>query len=179
VTRQVALLRGINVGSSKRIAMADLRAMMAALGYGDVETLLQSGNVVYSSDETPEQCARRISERLAADMRMDIPVVVRTAAELASVVERNPLREQATDPRRHHVVFLSQRPHPELVEALKGEPAADELCVVDGREVFVWWPQGAHRARLSHAFLERRLKVTATARNWNTVEKLLAITDDR
>lgn len=176
MTRQVALLRGINVGSSKRIAMADLRAMMAALGYRDAETLLQSGNVVYSSDEAPEQSARRISERLAADTRMDIPVVVRTAAELASVVKRNPLREQATDPKRHHVVFLSQRPDPELVKALEGEPVGDELWRVDGGEVFVWWPQGAHRARLTHAFLERRLKVTATARNWNTVEKLLAMT---
>jgi uncharacterized protein (DUF1697 family) len=176
VTRQVALLRGINVGSSKRIPMADLRAMMAALGYRDAETLLQGGNVVYSSDETAERSAGRIRERLLADMGMDIPVVVRTAAELASVVKRNPLREQATDPKLHHVIFLSQRPDPELVKALEGEPVADELWMVDGCEVFVWWPQGAHRARLTHAFLERRLKVTATARNWNTVEKLLAMT---
>jgi uncharacterized protein (DUF1697 family) len=176
VTCQVALLRGINVGSSKRMAMADLRAMMAALGYGDAETLLQSGNVVYSSDETTERSALRIHERLLADMGMDIPVVVRTAAELAAVVKRNPLRKLATDPKLYHVVFLSERPDPKLVEALEGEAVADELLVVDGREVFVWWPQGAHRARLTHAVLERRLKVTATARNWNTVEKLLAMT---
>jgi uncharacterized protein (DUF1697 family) len=112
-------------------------------------------------------------------MAMDIPVVVRTAAELASVVRRNPLREQATDPKLHHVVFLSERPDPKLVKALEGEPIADELWMVDGREVFVWWPQGAHRARLTHAFLERRLNVTATARNWNTVEKLLAMAGPR
>jgi uncharacterized protein (DUF1697 family) len=179
MTCRVALLRGINVGSSKRMAMADLRAVMAALGYRDAETLLQSGNVVYRSSDSAKQSARRIRERLLADLGMDVPVVVRTAAELSSVVKRNPLRTQATDAKRYHVVFLSERPDPELVKALEGEPAADELYVVDGREVFVWWPRGAHRARLSHAFLERRLKVTATARNWNTVEKLLAMTDRR
>ena len=176
MTCQVALLRGINVGTTKRIAMADLRAMMAALGYADVETLLQSGNIVYSTDETAERSAGRIHKRLLDDLGMDIPVVVRTAAELAGVVKRNPLRKQATDLKLYHVVFLSERPEPKLVKALEGEVVADELFVVDGREVFVWWPQGAHRARLTHAFLERRLKVTATARNWNTVQKLLAMT---
>ena len=175
MTRQVALLRGINVGTTKRIAMADLRAVMASLGYADVETLLQSGNIVYSTDDTTERSALRIHERLLADIRMDIPVVVRTAAELAAVVKRNPLRKLATDPKLYHVVFLSERPDPKLVKALEGQAVADELFVVDGREVFVWWPQGAHRARLTHAVLERRLKVTATARNWNTVEKLLAM----
>jgi uncharacterized protein (DUF1697 family) len=90
MTCRVALLRGINVGSSKRMAMADLRAVMAALGYRDAETLLQSGNVVYRSSDSAKQSARRIRERLLADLGMDVPVVVRTAAELSSVVEAKP-----------------------------------------------------------------------------------------
>lgn len=179
MTRQIALLRGINVGGARRLPMADLRASMAALGYADAETLLQSGNVVFSSDEDPGLAATRIQKRLLADTGMDIPVVVRTAAEMAVVVDRNPLRRQATNPRSYHVAFLSEAPASALVAQLDAAAFRPDLFVVDGREVFIWWPAGAHRARLTTGLLERRLGVTATARNWNTVERLLARAGNR
>jgi uncharacterized protein (DUF1697 family) len=178
VTRQIALLRGINVGGARRLAMADLRATMAALGYADATTLLQSGNVVYSSHDPPATAEKRIRERLAADAGMDIPVIVRTAAEMRAVVKRNPLRGQATIPKWHHVVFLSELPDRTLAAALDGAEFEPDMLALHGREAFVWWPQGAHNARLTSALLERRLGVAATARNWNTVEKLRALSED-
>jgi uncharacterized protein (DUF1697 family) len=174
-TTQVAFLRGINLGARNRIGMADLRAAVEELGYGDVQTHLQSGNVVFTADEKPDVTARRIQAALAERAGLDVHVLVRTSRELASVVERDPLREHVTDPRRYLVAFLSARPDRARLRELDPEAYAPERFHAAGREVYVWVPNGVHRARLTHALLERKLGVVATARNWNTVEKLLAL----
>jgi uncharacterized protein (DUF1697 family) len=153
VTRQIGLLRGINVGGRNRVPMAELRELMEALGYTGVETLLQSGNVAFGSKEPAATSERRIAERLHDQMGLDIKVLVRTRAELAAVVKRDPKLVAAVDPADY-------------------EP---ELFRLHGRELFMWWPAGAHKARLTHSFWERKLKVTATARNWNTAERLLEL----
>ena len=102
-------------------------------------------------------------------------MLVRTRAQLAAVVKRNPLREHADNPKHHHVVFLSARPDPKLVAAVDPADYEPEMFRLHGRELFMWWPAGVHKARLTHSFWERKLKVTATARNWNTVERLLEL----
>jgi uncharacterized protein (DUF1697 family) len=94
---------------------------------------------------------------------------------LAAVVKRNPLGEHADNPKHHHVVFLSARPDPKLVAAVDSADYEPEMFRLHGRELFMWWPAGVHKARLTHSFWERKLKVTATARNWNTVERLLEL----
>jgi uncharacterized protein (DUF1697 family) len=175
VTRQIGLLRGINVGGRNRIPMAQLRELMEALGYTGVETLLQSGNVAFGSTEPAATSERRIAKRLHDQTGLDVKVLVRTRAELAEVVKRNPLREHADNPKHHHVVFLSDRPDPKLLAAVDPADYAPEMFQLHGRELFMWWPAGAHKARLTHSFWERKLKVTATARNWNTVERLLEL----
>jgi uncharacterized protein (DUF1697 family) len=174
-TRQVGLLRAVNLGSRNRLGMADLRAAVEALGYGGVQTHLQSGNVVFATDEKPAAAADRIRAALAERAGLDVEVLVRTSRELATVVERDPLREHVTDPRRYLVAFLSARPDPARLRQLDAEAYAPERFHAAGREVYVWVPDGVHRARLTHAFLERKLGVVATARNWNTVEKLLEL----
>jgi uncharacterized protein (DUF1697 family) len=174
---QIALLRGINLGPRRRIAMGDLRDLLTGLGYGDVRTLLQSGNVVLTSDEPPERLARALEEQIAAGLGVDPQVVVRSRDELADVVDRNPLRDVATEPRRYQVSFLSGEPDPEFVRELEAADVAPERVAVSGREIYAWHPNGIIRSPLVKLMSEQRLGVAATARNWNTVTKLLALAD--
>ena len=175
MSRLVALLRGVNVGPHKRLGMADLRALVEGLGYADVETHLQSGNVVFGSDDSPDKAARELERALAADVGLEVDVLVRTAADLAKVVERDPLRRHVTDPKRYLVGFLSAAPATARVRAVDPDAYLPERFELAGRELYLWLPDGVHTARLPRALSDQRLGVVSTARNWNTVQKLLAL----
>jgi uncharacterized protein (DUF1697 family) len=175
VTRCVALLRGINVGSHRRVAMADLRALMSGLGYGDVRSLLQSGNVVFTTKASPQRVTRDLEQRIEADLGVQAEVVVRTGEELAAVVERDPLGTVASDPKRYQVSFLSAEPDPSVAREIAALDFAPERCVLSGREIYAWHPDGIHNSALARLLSGPRLGVTATARNWNTVLKLLVM----
>lgn len=177
MTRQIALLRGINLGSRRRVAMGDLRELLTSLGYRDVRTLLQSGNVVLTSDRSAGRLEGELEEQLSARFGFEIPVIVRTRDELASVIERNPLADVADDARRYQVTFLSTEPDPALVRELDALDVAPERFMVSDREIYAWHPHGMQRSRLAAALSDSRLG--GTARNWNTVTKLLALADGR
>src|SRR5205814_433255 len=168
-------LRGINIGRSKRIAMADLRALVEGLGYEDVRTHLQSGNVVFSTSVSQAQAARAIEGALDAEFGMDVRVLVRTDGELASVVDRNPLGDVATDPSRLLVTFLSARPDQKRLRDLDPADFEPDVFRAGDREIYVWCPNGYAGTRLNHAFWEKQLVLTGTARNWRTVTKLLEL----
>lgn len=157
--------------------MAELRDLMRKLGYEDAKTVLQSGNVVFTASEAPATVARRIEDRLARDAGLEVDVLVRTRDEIAEIVARDPLREHVTDPRRYLVVFLSAAPDPRTLKAVDPAQFEPERFHARGAELYVWLPEGIQNARLTHAFWEKRLGLVATARNWNTVEKLLALAD--
>jgi uncharacterized protein (DUF1697 family) len=155
--------------------MSKLRDALEDAGFAEVRTHLQSGNVVLESKTKPEQTARKCERLLESEFGLEIDVVVRTPAELARVVKRNPLGKVATDPKRYQVSFLAG-PLPaaaklKLEEALQ-EP---EELVVSGREIYAWHPKGVARSKLWAALAGRGLGVTATARNWTTVTKLLEL----
>jgi len=155
--------------------MARLREALEEAGFSDVQTHLQSGNVVLSSKTKPEQTARKCERLIEDEFGLEIDVVVRTPAELARVVERNPLSKVVKDPKRYQVSFLAG-PLPaaakrKLEEALQ-EP---EELVFSGREIYAWHPNGVARSKLWAALAGRGLGVTATARNWTTVTKLLEL----
>jgi|SRR3954452_1122441 uncharacterized protein (DUF1697 family) len=175
--RQIALLRAVNLGSRNRIAMSDLRELMETLGYEEPRTLLQSGNVVYGAGEPADTAAERIRTALGSELGLEVGVIVRTRDELARVVAHDPLRAKATDPKRYMVTFLSGKPPAAAMRAVDAAKYEPELFAVKGREIYSWFPDGVQGARLTHAFWERRLKLTGTARNWNTVQKLLAMAD--
>jgi uncharacterized protein (DUF1697 family) len=175
--RQIALLRGINLGPSRRVAMGELRELLTGHGYGDVRTLLQSGNVVLTSELEPEELARALEEQIAAGTGVDPAVVVRTRDELADAVERNPLASVAKNPRRYQVTFLSGEPDAGAVREIEAMDFAPERVAFSGREIYAWHPDGLQRSALAKALSEERLGVRATARNWNTVTKLLALAD--
>ena len=173
--RQIVLLRGINLGSVNRVSMPELRAALEEAGYADVKTLLQSGNVVMDGPQaTPAKLARLIQDTFG----LDIAVVVRTRAELAAVVEGDPFADVADDPKRYQVSFLSAKPRAAAVRALEQAEIEPERVAVRGREIYAWHANGIQRSPLAKLLDDKRLGVTATARNWNTVTKLLALAEE-
>ena len=167
--------RGINVGTRNRVSMAEFRSKLAGEGYGDVATVLQSGNVIVSTaEDRPDEVAGAVQRLLSDEFGVDVACVVRTADQVRGVLERNPLWEVVSDPSRYLVMFLSQEPAPEVVEALLGEDHSPEVIAIEGAEAYVWTPDGVKAMTLSYAYLEKRFGVVATARNWNTLEKIVA-----
>jgi uncharacterized protein (DUF1697 family) len=177
VARHVVLLRGINLGARNRIGMAELREALADAGFKDVQTYLQSGNVLLTSTAKSESVTRKCEREISARFGLEIPVVVRTRDELAAVVKRNPLGKVAVDSKRYQVSFLSAELAPEVVRKLEAAAAEDEQVVVIGREVYAWHPKTIARSRLWTQLAGKGLGVTATSRNWTTVEALLALAD--
>jgi uncharacterized protein (DUF1697 family) len=175
--RQVALLRGVNVGGNNRVPMAQLRELLQELGYEDVLTHLQSGNAVFTtSGSSAERIERKIEEQLEHHLGLRVRVLVRTGEELARVVDTNPLPAAVSEPSRLLVTFLSAPLDPEALSSLDPTAFEPDLFGVGDREIYVWCPEGVRTIKLSYAFWEKRFGVIATARNWNTVTKLLALT---
>lgn len=170
--RQVALLRGINVGAHNRIGMAPLRELLTRLGHEDVRTLLQSGNVVLTADTTGAELERALETAIAAELGVEPRVMVRTADELAAVVAHDPFGDVADDPRRYQVSFLEAELDPEAARALEAADVAPERVAVHGREVYAWHANGIQRSPLVKLLDDKKLGVAATARNWRTVTKL-------
>ena len=173
--RFLVMPRGINVGTRNRVPMAELRSKLADDGYRDVATVLASGNVIVTAEEDrPGEVAGAVRRLLSDDFGVDVACVVRTADQVREVLGRNPLQDVVSDPSRYLVTFLSQEPDPDAVQALLGEDHSPEAIAIEGAEAYVWTPDGVRAMTLSYAHLERRLGVVATARNWNTLEKIAA-----
>lgn len=171
-TRQVALLRGINVGKHKQLPMADLRDLLSGLGYEDVATHLRSGNAVFTAAKGATATGKAIARAIVERFGFEVDVVVRTAAEIDHVLAHDPLGDVATDGAKYLVVFLSRKPTAADRKRIEAIELVDEQLSVDGREVYVWCPGGLNRSQAWKVFSRTGLDVTATARNWNTVKKL-------
>ena len=171
-TRHIALLRGINLGARNRVSMPELRELLTRHGYEDVQTLLQSGNVVLTSDRAPDDLATALARQIADGLGVETPVVVRTREELADVIARDPFGPSAANPKRYQVTFLSGDPDSAAVRELEDGDFGAEQVVVSGREIYAWHPDGIQRSALARLLGDRKLGVVATARNWSTVTKL-------
>jgi uncharacterized protein (DUF1697 family) len=178
VPTHIALLRGVNLGAHNRIAMPALRDALSEAGFGDVRTYLQSGNVVLSGGGSSDAVARKVRKVVADRFGLDVDVVVRTRAELAAIVKRDPLGEVAKDPKRYQVSFLASKPKAEAARKLEETAIEPERLVVQGREAYAWHPNGVGRSKLAALLAGNGLRVSATARNWTTVTKLLAMADE-
>jgi len=178
VAKHVVLLRGINLGARNRIAMGELREALEDAGFKDVRTYLQSGNVVLESTAKPESVARKCERVIKERFGLEIAVVVRTKADLARIVKRNPLGKVAKDPKRYQVSFLAAKLSAKVVRELEAAADESERVVVSGREVYAWHPETIARSRLWTMLAGKGLGVTATSRNWTTVEALLALADE-
>lgn len=177
MTGYVALLRGINVGGHKPVAMADLRRLLAQLGFADVQSVLQSGNLVFRSGAQPSATLERGLETEAAGrLALRTDVFVRSAREWRAIIARNPFGEAAEHDPGHLVVqFLKRAPQAGAVEALKAAIVGREVVHAAGRQVYIVYPDGIGRSRLTGALIEAKLGTRSTGRNWNTVLKLGAL----
>jgi len=173
MARYVALLRSVNVAGHGRLVMGELRASFEQLGCRDVATYLQSGNVVFSLTGRSEKgLVAAIEGQLAADFGASPAVILRTGADLARIAASSLFPAAGADPTRHHVTFLAAKPAASALAALDLPPSGRDALVVHGREVYVHTPDGYARTKYSGNFLERRLGVLGTTRNWNTVTNL-------
>jgi uncharacterized protein (DUF1697 family) len=174
---QVALLRGINVGGRNLVAMSDLRDLLGALGFAGARSLLQSGNLVFASDRpTGADLERLLEIETASRLGVTADYLVRSAAEWGPVIARNPFPEEAKrDPGRLVVMFLKAAPHARDVQALQAAIEGPESLRCDGKHLYVVYPAGIGRSKLTSTLIERKLGVRGTGRNWNTVLKLAAL----
>lgn len=172
----MALLRGINVGKAKRIAMADLRAVVAGLGHRDVRTLLNSGNVVFSASgrQGPPALAAGLERAIESRLKVSSRVVVLTAGELTGVVDDNPLVEVATNPSRLFVAVLMDPSDRRLLQPLGTTDWSPDQFAIGARAAYLWCPAGIAESRLNEA-VGRALGERVTVRNWATTSKLDAL----
>jgi uncharacterized protein (DUF1697 family) len=176
----IALIRGINVGGHRAVAMSDLRDMLTQLGFYDARSLLQSGNLLFRGDARTDAALECLLEA-EAEKRLGLRAnfLIRSAKEWRAVVARNPFRKEAErDPSHLVVMFLKSVANLKDVKATQAAIKGPEVIRADGRQVYIVYPEGIGRSRLSNVFLESKLGIRGTARNWNTVLKLAAIADE-
>lgn len=168
----VALLRGINVGKAKRVAMADLRQLLSGLGYENPRTVLNSGNAVFGCTATQARsAATKIRQGIAAELGVECAVMTRTAAELATVIDENPIAEGASQPSRYLVGFLSKALPPAQVAELEAADYGLDELKFNGETAYLWCAGGVLESPLSKLAWSR-LGVDITTRNWTTVLKV-------
>jgi uncharacterized protein (DUF1697 family) len=173
--KQIVLLRGVNVGGRNKLAMPALRDALQAAGMENVLTYVQSGNVVLDSNVKPDALARACEDVIADGFGMDVGVVVRTRVELAKIVERNPLGDVAEQDKLYQVTFCSKQPAKAALAKVAERAVEGERLLAHGREIYAWFPHGVGRSKLAAQLGKQDLGVLATARNWTTVNKLLAL----
>jgi uncharacterized protein (DUF1697 family) len=177
--RYVALIRGINVGRARRVAMADLRALVESLGYRDVRTRLNSGNVIFTADRTRAgDAARRVERAMAGELGVSARVTVLTAADVAAIVEGNPLIGVATNPSRLLVTVLFDAADREKLATVVRQDWTPEAIALGTRAAYLWCPGGVLASRLAEA-VSGVLGDAVTTRTWATMLKLHALFGSR
>ena len=173
--RRIALLRGVNVGGNKMVAMADLRALLTRLGFGEVQSVLQSGNLVFSVQSAARSCEAlesHLEKEVEKALGLKADFHVRTPGEWQAVIDGNPFRaEAASDPSHLLVSFFKAPLVAANVKALQAAITGPERLHADGRHLYMTFPEGIGNSKAS-LLADRKLAARGTARNWNTVMKL-------
>lgn len=171
----ISMLRAVNLGPHRRVKMDDLRAICESLTLRDVQTYLQSGNVVFRAQERDATLlTRRLEREIERTFGFHSDVIARTVPEMRTVVARNPFANRlGIDPSKLLVTFLATDPGDEAREQVRSIKTHPEELHIDGRELYVYFPNGIGRSKLPSSAIEKALRTPATARNWNTVTKLL------
>ncbi|MEU9299600.1 DUF1697 domain-containing protein [Streptomyces sp. NPDC048269] len=179
--KYAALLRGINVGGSKKVPMAELRSVLEGLGHGDVQTYLQSGNAVFSSTKKdPTALARELAAAIEAHFGFPVACLVMDGAYLRAVAGACPFPAAELEGKQLHATFLSAQPGPERFAAIDGAAYLPEEYRIGDRVIYLYAPKGLGRSELAPALLKPSVLkgIDATSRNWNTVAKLVELTRD-
>jgi uncharacterized protein (DUF1697 family) len=175
----ISMLRGVNVGGHHRIKMAELCAIYASLKLADARHYLQSGNVIFRSGagEASRLC-RKIADAVERKVGFRCDVILRTTEELRATVKKNPFAKRGLDPAKLLVDFLAAEPGSGAQAALAGVKRDKEEMHLIGRELYIYFPEGAGRSKLQWGAVEKKLGTTGTARNWNTITELLAMAEE-
>lgn len=170
----VAMLRGINVSGHNTMKMEELRASFGALGFRGVKTYVQSGNVIFEAAKgSATKLSAQIGARIQRDYGFRISIVVKTPKELENVIKNNPFAKlKSVDPSKLHVTFLAEPATKDALRKLEALALGPDQIRVDGSEIYLHCPDGYGRTKLSNAAIERVLSVTATTRNWKTVNTI-------
>ncbi len=168
--RSIALLRGINVGGNRKLPMADLAKIFTDAGAADVKTYIQSGNVVFTAG-TP--VAAKVRQGIQKKFGFDVELVVRNTAELAAVAKANPFLKSGTDHKFLYVAFLSAKPAAGKAAGLDPNRSPGDYFELKGSEIYLHFPRGSGRSKLTNQYFDSKLGVTSTWRNWNTVLALM------
>jgi uncharacterized protein (DUF1697 family) len=174
MTRIISILRGVNVGKRK-VLMADLKNLYEKLGFSQVSTYIQSGNVIFDTDEelTDQELVKKIEKAFLKRYGFEAPVINRQFEELLKIVSLNPfLKIKGIDKSKLHVTFLANKPTQADVKVVERFDSSPDKFIISGTEVFLHIPGSYAETKLSNKFFENKLKVSATTRNWNTVLKL-------
>ena len=174
MTAFVSLFRGINVGGHHQIRMNELKDMYESLGFKDIFTYIQSGNVVFTSDDADVARLRRhIEDGVEQKFGFHAEVFIRTSAELREIIEKNPFQSQPDKESKWVVVvFLADCPDDTAQEDLLKTYAGPEELFITGKELYVYYTNGIGRSKLTNSLIDKKLKTVGTARNWNTILQL-------
>jgi uncharacterized protein (DUF1697 family) len=173
LTTYVALLRGINLAGKNKVPMKDLRSLCKDLGHEDVRTYVQSGNVIFASRSSASKIAADMENAISETFGIKPSVLLRTRRELERIAERHPFASSGVAPAYLHVMFLDDKPSSKAIKSLDPDRSPPDEFVVDGKEIYLLFPKGSGRSKLTIDYFERTLGTRATARNWNTVVKVL------
>ncbi len=173
----ISLLRGINVGGNKKIKMAELTMLYESMGFTSVHTLLQSGNIVFESDGVDMgRLGSTIETGIEQHYGFQSKIIMRTRDQWQAVIDNHPYSPaQLTEPSKLLIVFLQEVAAARAFNVLLEAHTGPEIIHNGGQELYVFYPNGMGRSKLDHSFIERKLKITTTGRNWNTVNKLLKL----
>lgn len=175
----VALLRGINVGGKNKLPMKDLCGMFEKAGCTDVRHYIQSGNIVFKApDKVASALSRIIRNAIFTRFRIEVPVVVFSKAELSEVARKNPFLRRGADSKALHVAFLATEPAIAAIATLDPKRSPNDAFEVIGRRIYLHLPNGVGKTRLTNAYFDAKLGTTSTLRNWATVQKLLAMSEE-
>jgi len=176
----VALIRGINVGGHLPVSMSDLRDLIAQLGFEGARSLLQSGNLVFRCDAQRDADLEGLLEtEVEKRLGFRADFFIRNAKEWREIVARNPFRKEAErDPSHLVVMFLKRAAEAKNVKAVQAAITGPEIIRADGRQVYIVYPAGIGKSRLTNVVLEKKLGIRGTARNWNTVLKIAALAEE-
>ena len=175
MSRFISILRGINVGANRKVPMSDLKVLCEKLGLKNLQTYIQSGNIVFemAQPEPIPELQDKLQQAFTKAFGFDIPVLIRTAEQWAETIGKNPfLKEENADFDRLHLTCLKEIPAPELLEKIKAFQYLPDRYEIIGREVYIYCAAGYGTSKLTNPFFESKLKVPATTRNWKTVMKL-------
>lgn len=170
----ISLLRGINVSGSKKIKMEELKSLYEQLKFKEVQTYIQSGNVIFQSNKSESVIIKTIYEGLKKEWDYEVTIILKTPEALQKIIANNPfIKDRNEDVKKLHLTFLDDLPDKKLITALKDLDFKNDEFIIKKKEIYVFCPDGYGRTKLNNNFFERKMKIGATTRNWNSVNKLL------